>query len=73
MGRPQPVAASPPNLVPEPFDSVASIVSRFTSLGFTLPEMVAIIGGSHSIAGADDVVPNMAGYVFKFSSKVHGS
>lgn len=62
MGRAQPKAASPPNLVPQPFDSVASIVQRFGEVGFTTPEeIVAVVGGSHSIAGADDVVPGLQG------------
>lgn len=63
MGRAPPVAASPPGLVPEPFDSVQSILQRFGELGFTTEEIVAVIGGSHSVAGADDVVPNLEGYV----------
>lgn len=61
LGRPQPVAASPPNLVPEPFDSVADILQRFGEVGFTPDEVVAVVGGSHSVAGADDIVPNMQG------------
>lgn len=65
MGRPLPVAPSPPNLVPEPFDSVASILQRFHEVGFEMPEeIVSVIGGAHSIAGADDIVPNMEGYVY---------
>jgi len=64
MGRAQPKAASPPNLVPEPFDSVQDILQRFGELGFSVEETVAVIGGSHSIAGADDVVPNQEGIPF---------
>ncbi|KJA15350.1 class II peroxidase [Hypholoma sublateritium FD-334 SS-4] len=65
MGRAQPKAASPPNLVPQPFDSVASIVQRFGEVGFTTPEeIVAVVGGSHSVAGADDVVPGLQGLPF---------
>lgn len=64
MGRPPPIAASPPNLVPEPFDSVADILQRFGEVGFTAEEVVATVGGSHSVAGADDIVPNMQGVPF---------
>ncbi len=56
------MAASPPGLVPEPFDSVQSILQRFGEVGFSAEEVVAVVGGSHSIAGADDIVPNMKGY-----------
>ncbi|KDR73358.1 hypothetical protein GALMADRAFT_101039 [Galerina marginata CBS 339.88] len=72
-GRAQPKAASPPNLVPEPFDSVQSILARFQPLGFTVPEIVAIIGGSHSIAGADDIVPNQQGVPFDQTPDVFDS
>ncbi|PPQ90237.1 hypothetical protein CVT25_012996 [Psilocybe cyanescens] len=64
MGRAPPTAASPPDLVPEPFDSVQKILQRFGELGFTTEEIVAVIGGSHSVAGADDVVPNLQGVPF---------
>ncbi|KAF9548369.1 manganese peroxidase 3 [Agrocybe pediades] len=64
MGRAPPKAAAPNLLVPEPFDSVQDILSRFGELGFTTEETVAVIGGSHSIAGADDVVPNEEGIPF---------
>lgn len=59
------MAPSPPGLVPEPFDSVQSILQRFGEVGFSAAEVVAIVGGSHSIAGADDIVPNMVGYVWQ--------
>ena len=61
MGRSHPVAASPPGLVPEPFDSVQDILKRFGEVGFTADEVVAVVGGSHSVAGADDIVPNEEG------------
>ncbi|KAF9549821.1 manganese peroxidase 3 [Agrocybe pediades] len=64
MGRPPPKAAAPNLLVPEPFDSVATILQRFGELGFTKEETVAVIGGSHSVAGADDIVPNEQGIPF---------
>ena len=63
------MAASPPGLVPEPFDSVQSILQRFGEVGFSAEEVVAVVGGSHSIAGADDIVPNMKGYVHQSKTK----
>jgi len=63
FGRPQPKAASPPNLVPEPFDNVDTILARFASAGFSPEEVVALIS-SHSIAGADDVDPTIPGTPF---------
>ena len=62
MGRAQPVAAAPPGLVPEPFDNITSILQRFGEVGFTPAEVVAVVGGSHSVAGADDIVPDFQGY-----------
>jgi len=60
MGRPQPVAASPPDLVPEPFDSVDSILQRFSEVGFSPDEVIALLS-SHSVAGADTVDPTIPG------------
>ena len=60
MGRPAPKAASPPDLVPEPFDSVQKILARFGSVGFSPEEVVALLS-SHSVAGADDVDPSIPG------------
>lgn len=72
LGRKPPVAASPPNLVPEPFDTVQTILQRFGEVGFTAAEVVAVVGGSHSVAGADDIVPNQAGYLLIcFSTSTH--
>jgi len=61
MGRAPPRAAAPDNLVPEPFDSVQTILQHFGELGFTTEETVAVIGGAHSIGGANNIVPNMQG------------
>ncbi len=60
-GRAAPVAPAPSGLVPQPFDSVAKILERFGEVGFSPPEVVVVVGGSHSVAGADDIVPNMQG------------
>jgi len=69
LGRPQPKAASPPNLVPEPFDSVTSILARFGSVGFSPQEVVALLS-SHSVAGADTVDPNLQGVPFDSTPSV---
>lgn len=74
FGRAQPIAASPPGLVPDPFDSVESIMTRFGEVGFlTAEEVVAVVGGSHSVAGADDIVPNQQGVPFDQTPSVFDS
>ena len=74
FGREQPVAASPPGLVPDPFDSVESIMTRFGEVGFLTPEeVVAVVGGSHSVAGADDIVPGQQGVPFDQTPSVFDS
>ncbi|KAF8889531.1 heme peroxidase [Gymnopilus junonius] len=60
MGRPPPVAASPPILVPQPFYLVQTILARFASVGFS-PEEVVVLLASHSVAGPDDVDPTIPG------------
>jgi len=69
LGRPQPKAASPPNLVPEPFDSVTSILARFASVGFAPHEVVALLS-SHTVAGADTVDPTLQGVPFDSTPSV---
>ncbi|PPQ96866.1 hypothetical protein CVT26_006053 [Gymnopilus dilepis] len=66
MGRPPPTAASPPNLVPQPFDPVPTILARFGSIGIEPQEVVALLA-SHSTAGADDIDPNLQGLPFDIS------
>ena len=43
LGRPEATAPSPDLLVPEPFDTVDHILSRFADAGFTPEEVVALI------------------------------
>ncbi|KAH8112289.1 manganese peroxidase 1 precursor [Phellopilus nigrolimitatus] len=59
-GRPVPTAASPDLLIPEPFDTVDSILARFSDAGFGPDEVVALLA-SHSIAAADHVDPSIPG------------
>ena len=60
MGRPPPIAPSPNFLVPEPFNTTDEILDRFSSVGFSPKEVVALLA-SHSIAGADTVDPTIPG------------
>jgi cytochrome c peroxidase len=69
LGRPPPIAASPPNLVPEPFDSATTIFDRMGSVGFTPDDVVALLS-SHSIAGADTVDPTLQGVPFDSTPSV---
>jgi cytochrome c peroxidase len=69
LGRPQPKAASPPNLVPEPFDDVTKILARFASVGFSPQEVVALLS-SHTVAGADTVDPTIPGTPFDSTPSV---
>jgi len=70
LGRKNPVAASPPNLVPEPFDGVDTILSRMSAGGgFTPNEVIALLA-SHSVAGADTVVPGLQGVPFDSTPSV---
>ncbi|KAH8107942.1 manganese peroxidase 1 precursor [Cristinia sonorae] len=66
LGRPAPTAAAPDGLVPEPFDSVDSILARFADAGpdgFVPVEVVwSLI--AHTIAAADLVDPAIPGSPF---------
>ncbi|KAL0581814.1 fungal class II heme-containing peroxidase [Marasmius crinis-equi] len=63
LGRPPPKAASPPGLIPEPQDTVTSILDRFGEVGFSPDEVVALLA-SHSIAAADHVDETIPGSPF---------
>nr|UDP83132.1 manganese peroxidase 5 [Cyathus bulleri] len=63
FGRPPPVAPAPDLTVPEPTDSVTSILARFADAGFTPPEVVALLS-SHTIAAADVVDVTIPGTPF---------
>jgi len=62
-GRPNATAASPPNLVPDPFNTVTEILARMGDAGFTPEEVVALIA-SHTIAAQDHVEPTIHGSPF---------
>jgi cytochrome c peroxidase len=70
LGRPQPKAASPPNLVPEPFDPVTKILTRMNAAGGFSPQEVVALLSSHSVAGADTVDPTIPGTPFDSTPSV---
>ncbi|KAH9477181.1 Versatile peroxidase VPL1 [Psilocybe cubensis] len=63
FGRPPPLAPAPDLTVPEPTDSVTSILARFADAGFSPAEAVALLS-SHTIAAADVVDPTIPGTPF---------
>jgi hypothetical protein len=60
MGRPQPTAPSPPNLIPGPQQNVSAILARMADAGFSPEEVIALLA-SHSISGEDFIDPTVAG------------
>ncbi|KAF9468402.1 manganese peroxidase 1 [Collybia nuda] len=54
---------SPPSLVPEPSDSVDSMIARLADAGFTANELVDLLA-SHSVAAQDHVDPTIPGTPF---------
>jgi cytochrome c peroxidase len=70
LGRPQPKAASPPNLVPEPFDDVTTILARMNAAGGFSPQEVVALLSSHTVAGADTVDPTIPGTPFDSTPSV---
>ncbi|KAI0031537.1 manganese peroxidase 3 [Vararia minispora EC-137] len=63
FGRKDAVAPAPDLTVPEPFDSVDSILARMGDAGFSPAEVVALLA-SHTVAGADNIDPNLVGLPF---------
>jgi cytochrome c peroxidase len=43
LGRPKATAASPPGLIPEPQDSISTILARFAEVNFSPAEVGCII------------------------------
>ncbi|KAF7440310.1 Versatile peroxidase vpl2 [Pleurotus ostreatus] len=62
-GRSNVTKPSPDHLVPEPFDSVTSILARMGDAGFKPDEVVALLA-SHSVAAQDTIDPKLAGHPF---------
>ncbi|KAF7349708.1 Peroxidase [Mycena sanguinolenta] len=63
LGRPVATEPSPIGLVPEPFDTITSVLERFAEVGFSPAEVVALLA-SHTIAAADHVDPTIPGTPF---------
>ncbi|KAJ6532873.1 heme peroxidase [Mycena vulgaris] len=62
-GRSNDSQASPPDLVPEPFDSADKIIARFADAGFSANEIVDLLA-SHTVAAQDHVDPLIPGTPF---------
>ncbi|KAJ8517199.1 hypothetical protein ONZ45_g5603 [Pleurotus djamor] len=62
-GRSNTTKPSPDHLVPEPFDSVTSILARMGDAGLSPDEVVALLA-SHSVAAQDTIDPSIAGHPF---------
>ncbi|KAA1472888.1 manganese peroxidase 2 [Dentipellis sp. KUC8613] len=69
FGRPDAVAPAADKTVPEPFDTVDSILSRFSDAGFTADEVVALLS-SHTVAAADHVDPTIPGTPFDSTPEI---
>lgn len=63
FGRPPPKGPAHDLTVPEPTDSVTSILARFADAGFSPKEAIALLS-SHTIAAADVVDPTIPGTPF---------
>ncbi|KAI0072723.1 manganese peroxidase 1 precursor [Panus rudis PR-1116 ss-1] len=64
LGRPAATAPAPDKTVPEPFDSVDSILERFADAGGFQDFEVVWLLSSHTIAAADHVDPTIPGTPF---------
>ncbi|KAH9476617.1 Versatile peroxidase VPL1 [Psilocybe cubensis] len=63
FGRPAPKAPAPDLTIPEPTDSVTSILARFADAGFSPKEAIALLA-SHTVAAADVVDVTIPGTPF---------
>ena len=63
MGRPPPTGPAPPNIIPQPFNTVDELLDIFAGLNISSDELVALLS-VHSVAGADDFSPPNQGYAF---------
>ena len=64
IGRPNATAPAPDGLIPEPQDSVTSILSRFSDAGGFTPDEVVALLASHTIARSDHVDPTISAVPF---------
>ena len=63
IGRPPPKEAAPDFIVPQPVNTTTELIDAFAVVNFSPAELVALLA-SHSVAGADDFAPPLAGYAF---------
>ncbi|KAI0783499.1 Mn peroxidase MNP3 [Abortiporus biennis] len=70
VGRPPPIAPAPDLTVPEPFDSVDSILARFADAGNFSPQEVVALLASHTVAAADLVDPSIPGTPFDSTPEI---
>ena len=61
IGRPAPKGPAPDFIVPQPVNTTDELLAAFAAVGFSPAELVALLA-SHSVAGADDFAPPIAGY-----------
>ncbi|KAI0829879.1 peroxidase [Trametes gibbosa] len=64
MGRPTATQPAPDKTIPEPFDTVDTILARFSDAANFTPEEVVALLASHTIAAADEVDPTIPGTPF---------
>ncbi|KAI0358485.1 manganase peroxidase [Trametes cingulata] len=64
VGRVDATQPAPDKTVPEPFDTVDSILARFQDAGGFTPEEVVALLVSHTVAAADHVDPSIPGTPF---------
>lgn len=64
FGRTDATQPAPDLTVPEPFDTVDSIIERFADAGGFTPEEIVALLASHTIAAADHVDPSIPGTPF---------
>nr|WCB70287.1 manganese peroxidase MnP2 [Trametes hirsuta] len=73
VGRIDATQPAPDKTVPEPFDTVDSILERFSDAGGFSPEEVVALLVSHTIAAADHVDPNIPGTPFDSTPEIFDS
>ncbi|KAI0374001.1 manganase peroxidase [Pilatotrama ljubarskyi] len=73
VGRVDATQPAPDKTVPEPFDTVDSILARFEDAGGFTPEEVIALLVSHTIAAADHVDPSIPGTPFDSTPEIFDS
>ncbi|KAJ7915850.1 heme peroxidase [Mycena leptocephala] len=63
VGRPMPKNVAPNGLLPSPDDPVPTLIARFTDMGFTIRDLMALVG-AHSTGKQRFVDPTVANSTF---------